>query len=202
MTPVQDGLWIWMWELGAEDVGGLWWVGTGSTTPRQLLRLGPCPTVAQMQGGWSLQSSHLLAQVLPDTRQLRTLLTDMWTRAAVCAPEWTMEHEPFIPDCASDDLRDRPRMFYRIRLSAAALHGDEIWAPHGDSQIIVIHRGRSLEEVELIENNILDGRRVVRFFSTPFGLIAIGEGSVGIVQTEGRSPSPRPRTRPSALSTP
>ena len=69
-----------------------------------------------------------------------------------------------------------------IDLSTAAVHGDEIWARYGKSQLIVLRRGKSFEEATVVDNDILEGQKVLNFFETPYGLIAVGEGSVGLIE--------------------
>ena len=69
-------------------------------------------------------------------------------------------------------------------LSTAAIHNDHLWARLGKSQIIIVEKDKSFEEAEIIDNNILDGEPVERFVSTPYGLVAIGNGIVGLIDTE------------------
>ena len=69
-------------------------------------------------------------------------------------------------------------------MSTAAIHNDHLWARLGKSQIIIVEKDKSFEEAEIIDNNILDGEPVERFVSTPYGLVAIGNGIVGLIDTE------------------
>lgn len=64
----------------------------------------------------------------------------------------------------------------------AAVHGDEIWARYGRSQIIVLRGGEGLDEATIMDNDILEAGKVLQFFETPYGLVAIGEGSVGLIE--------------------
>ena len=63
------------------------------------------------------------------------------------------------------------------------IHNDKFWARLGESQIIIVEKGGDFEDAQLIDNNILDGGSVLKFVSTPYGLVAIGEGTVGIIET-------------------
>ena len=72
-----------------------------------------------------------------------------------------------------------------IDLSTAAIHDGKLWARYGKNQLVILPRGQSLDEAQILANNILDGGKVLRFLSTPYGLVAIGEGSVGLIE---RSP--------------
>jgi hypothetical protein len=71
-----------------------------------------------------------------------------------------------------------------IDLSTSAIYNNKLWARMGKSQIIIAEKGKSFEEAQIIDNNILDGGPVSRFVSTPYGLIAIGEGTVGLIESE------------------
>ena len=71
-----------------------------------------------------------------------------------------------------------------LDLSTSAIHENKLWARLGASQILIVEKGGSYEDAEIIDNNILDGGPVCRFVSTPYGLIGIGEGIVGLIETE------------------
>ncbi|MCK4830333.1 hypothetical protein KA005_82205, partial [bacterium] len=76
-----------------------------------------------------------------------------------------------------------PYLVGSLDLSTCAVQGDRLWARLGESQLIILHKGKGFEEAEIIDNNILNGDKVLRFFSTPYGLIALGEGTVGLIET-------------------
>ncbi len=69
-----------------------------------------------------------------------------------------------------------------LDLSTSAIHNNKLWARLGESQIIIVEKGNSFEEAQIIDNNLLDGEPVHKFVSTPYGLIAIGEGTVGLIE--------------------
>ncbi len=71
-----------------------------------------------------------------------------------------------------------------LDLSTGVVHNNKLWAKFGRGQILIIEKGKSFEEARFIDNNILNGVPVERFVSTPYGLIAIGEGTVGLIKTE------------------
>jgi len=71
-----------------------------------------------------------------------------------------------------------------IDLSTSTFHNNKLWARLGESQIIIVGKGESLEEARIIDNDILDGEPVSRFVSTPYGLVAIGNGTVGLIDTK------------------
>jgi hypothetical protein len=71
-----------------------------------------------------------------------------------------------------------------IDLTFGSLHEGKLWTRLGQSQIIIADKGKSYEEAQIIDNNILDGQPVEKFVSTPYGLIAIGEGTVGLIDMQ------------------
>ena len=70
------------------------------------------------------------------------------------------------------------------QLYSAAIQNDIFWGPWSRNQIIKIQVGKKIEEAEIIDNNILDGKPAYEFISTPYGLIAIGDGTVGLIETD------------------
>jgi hypothetical protein len=70
------------------------------------------------------------------------------------------------------------------QLSSATIHKDTLWGRWGQNQIIKIKVGQKIQDAHVFDNNILDGGPVSRFVSTPYGLIAIGQGSVGLIETQ------------------
>ena len=92
----------------------------------------------------------------------------------------------FVPEFSPGELKYGFMSSGYIELRTAAVHKDKMWARLGKSQLIIIHRGKGFEEAEIIYNNILNGDKVLRFFSTPYGLIAIGEGTVGLIESGGK----------------
>ncbi len=69
-------------------------------------------------------------------------------------------------------------------LTSAAIHNSTLWGQWGESQIIKIQVGKKLEDAEIIDNNLLDGEPVWKFVSTPHGLVGIGNGTIGLIETE------------------
>ena len=70
-----------------------------------------------------------------------------------------------------------------LDLLTADIYDDQLWARLGKTQIAILHRGESWEKAKIINNDILDGEPVERFVSTPYGLVAIGNGIVGLIET-------------------
>ena len=60
----------------------------------------------------------------------------------------------------------------------------------GKTQIVIVQRGQRVEDGTKILNDILDGGPVLRFFDTPYGLLAVGQGSAGIVNARSEEALP------------
>ncbi|MBU0534294.1 MAG: CsgG/HfaB family protein [Candidatus Omnitrophica bacterium] len=72
-----------------------------------------------------------------------------------------------------------------IELGSLTVHNDRCWERLGNNQIISIHKDdKGHEDTKIFNNDILNGDAVREFFSTPYGLIAIGNGVVGLIETE------------------
>jgi len=82
-----------------------------------------------------------------------------------------------------DEMRQcGPSEYGWIDLNTAAIHGDQLWARAGDCRVLILQRGQKLDDAKKIENNFLDDGPVLQFFDTPYGLLAVGQGNVGIVE--------------------
>jgi len=132
---------------------------------------------------WWLKGLEYLARFDPESEVITLIWISPGTRVPI-APQPQLEedfyfHKPF-PSRMIGHLHAG-----RVSLRTAAVHDERLWARLGKSQLITLHKGKSLQEAEIIDNNILDGDKVLRFFSTPYGLIAIGEGTVGLVERSG-----------------
>jgi hypothetical protein len=139
---------------------------------------------------WWFKTPHSLTQFDPISEQARLILGDPWwlkwdRRRKLQRLDF--EHDPFLAESSHKGLAYGPCWILgNLDLSTAAIQGDILWARLGESQLIIIERGKNLEEAQIIENNILNGGKVLEFLSTPYGLIAIGEGTVGLIETENR----------------
>jgi hypothetical protein len=96
-----------------------------------------------------------------------------------------LDKDLFIPESFSNNVTYGPySTLGNLDLTTSAIHNNKLWARLGKGQIIIAEKGKSYEEAQIIENNLLDGKPVWQFVSTQYGLIAIGEGSVGLIETE------------------
>jgi len=130
---------------------------------------------------WWLRDLEFLCQFDPNSEVATFILGDPRTKAKA-DPIPVLKRGAFVPE-SSFSIGLGHLSWGHISLRTAAVYGNKLWARLGRSQIIIIHKGKGFEEAEVIDNNILNGGKVLRFFSTPYGLIALGEGTVGLIET-------------------
>ncbi|MBA7709226.1 hypothetical protein ES703_118139 [subsurface metagenome] len=169
---------------------GLWKMDTNT---RELKYLGfiliskPWGHIVGSGEKWWCKNTQSLIQFDPYSETAKLVLGHPWWLKRYSEKETPMlkfEYDNFVTDSlGKKEIVYGPYYGGYIDLSTAALHNDRIWARYGGGQIIVIHKGKGFEEAEIIDNSILNGDKVLRFFSTPYGLIAIGEGTVGLIET-------------------
>ena len=86
-----------------------------------------------------------------------------------------------VTDTYLDDL-----MQNALVLSDTVTYKNKLWnirfVSGGKQQILIkdINNG----ETQILDNNILDGQPVSRFVNTPYGLLGIGNGSIGLIEIE------------------
>ncbi len=93
------------------------------------------------------------------------------------------QDDPFIDDASINMIPYGSYLDGFFDLMTSTIHGDQLWARLGKTQIAILHRGEPWEKAEIIDNDILDSEQVERFVSTPYGLVAIGNGIVGLIET-------------------
>ncbi|MHC4864069.1 MAG: hypothetical protein ACYTEX_08300 [Planctomycetota bacterium] len=127
----------------------------------------------------------------PDIERVTVLMSDPeWLDSRLSkekSPGLQWQRDPFIPDSSAKQIPFGDFVFGELDLESSAIHEGKLWARLGKSQLIILGKGRSFEEARIIENNILDGGKVLRFLSTPHGLVAIGKAVVGLVESGSSS---------------
>jgi hypothetical protein len=183
LTATPEGLMF--LGVAAREEAGLWRLDQATRDLRRLCVFTDYATIV----GWGrehwLADDCLLAHLDSDSSKVELLLVSDEGAKRFQGQErttWVVENTPFVPPTSQAKMNFLTYMFGDIDLSTAAVHGDEIWARYGKSQIIVLRRGKGLDEATIMDNNILEGGKVLQFFETPYGLIAIGEGSVGLIE--------------------
>jgi len=201
-TPFQDGKIYELFDLTptagelvffsrgmVEGVGGLWKLDIATRAVQRLVRITPSPDTSMNWGTGALSAdSDVLARLIPDSARVEVILAsgygtqrvEYWRKGG----SWKVEMQPFMPEREQTMIPIGFFGFGHVDLSTAAMHGDDIWARYGITRLVVLHRGKSFEEATIMDNDILDGGKVLNFFETPYGLIAVGEGSVGLVEGE------------------
>ena len=177
-----------------EQWWGLWNIDTNTKEPKFLWRDDNKPMVLEAindsGGSWWLQDLYSITEFDPYSEKARFVLgrakaVSPWESTILKStnPMPELQRDLFVPESSIGEFRLGHLSTGHISLRTAAVYGNKLWVRLGKRQLIVIHKGKGFEEAEVIENNILNGDKVLRFFSTPYGLIAIGEGTVGLIET-------------------
>jgi hypothetical protein len=143
---------------------------------------------------WLFAGPSSLVDFDPDTERTRLICGEPWWLKQ--QPELSIKRMAFERAGATEgDLSRKltygPSGFGYVDLSGAAIHENRIWARLGGSQIVIIPMSGAEGEAITLDNNLLDGGGVIRFVSTPQGLIGIGNGTAGIIDTRTWSGSGR-----------
>jgi hypothetical protein len=180
-VPLMSTQWMGLWKIDTKTLE-LKYFGLGGLSEPAGGRL------INFAEEWWFKTPYYLIQFDPISEQARLMLGDpYWLKAGGRRKLQTLnlERDPFIAESSHKGLAYGPCGIHgNLDLSTAAVHGDRLWARLGESQLMVIHQGRSIEEAEIFDNNILNGGKVLEFLSTPYGLIAIGDGTVGLIETQ------------------
>jgi len=107
-------------------------------------------------------------------------------KAFALAPWLDCRNDLFLPEDSMPAVPFGSRERGGIDLTSSAMYGDDLWTLLGNTQIAVIHRGKLFAEATILANDLLDGEPVLKFLSTPYGLVAIGDGAVGLVRPADR----------------
>ncbi|MHC4169561.1 MAG: tetratricopeptide repeat protein, partial [Planctomycetota bacterium] len=172
--------------------GGLWKMNTGN---RKMKYFGPAfgtpyPSFAgneHSDNQLCLQTSSYLVEYDTGSQRMRLVVGDLrrllanYSRMNV---PLSLEKDLFVPETCLERIHFGRRHGGYFDLGTAAIYNDQLWALLGKSRIIAIRRGESMEDARIVDNTILDGEPAHRFISTPHGLFAIGEGTIGLVETE------------------
>jgi len=170
------------------DSPNLWLLRKGSRNPEGLCHVPPHrlgPLLVDAPGGPWFFDLSAVSRLAMEEGEIQVLLAggdgyrDHEQREGQTL---AVVRKPFVQGRAEANPELFPVSLGCIQGACAAVHGDELWAPYGETQIVILHRGKSMDEAEFIPNDILTGGRVFRFLSTPYGLVAIGNGTVGLVE--------------------
>jgi hypothetical protein len=95
---------------------------------------------------------------------------------------WPLKDAPFFAPSASGFGVFGHYEHGHLSAATGTVHGGAFWARSGLHRIAVVEEGQAPEDGLVVDNNLLDGGPVLRFQSTPWGLLAIGVGSVGLIE--------------------
>lgn len=129
---------------------------------------------------WWLSSVFALIRFDP-VLEKGTLVASRTSILGITRQMFEVNVAPFVADKNLGEDAFGHKNLGSIDIRTAAVHGDKMWARQGLSQLIAIQKGKSLDQADVMNNDILNGGPVLRFFSTPCGLVAIGEGTVGLI---------------------
>ncbi|MHC4336339.1 MAG: hypothetical protein ACYSTG_00085 [Planctomycetota bacterium] len=170
-----------------EQYWGLWKINTNTKQPAHLWHDDHFPLILENIDNfgqrWWLRDLLSLIQFDPDSEKATFIMG--WEQVLEKTdPMPQLAQDPFVPKDSPHKIGSGFGHAGLINLRTAAVHKGQLWARLGKNRLIILHKGNGFEKAEKIANNILDGNQVLRFFSTPYGLIAIGEGTVGLIETK------------------
>jgi hypothetical protein len=178
-------------DKSQENPAGLWRM---NTVNREMKYLGPLwvdqqqrVNVAYFEQKLWFKSWNFIIKFDPDSEKLTKIMGDtslVRNRYLQKNISLSLNRDVFIPESSMNDIKfGYYRSYGACDLSTGAIYKNKLWARLGQSQIIIFEKGKSFQDAQIIDNNILDGGPVSRFVSTSYGLIAIGEGTVGLIET-------------------
>lgn len=146
----------------------------------------PRISIEPMNKNYLCKMDDLLIEFDPYTEETFRIMGTISRKSARSGSLSSVDHQDhlFIPAASISKIPLGVYSFGNVDLSSCTIHNDELWARYGRDQIAILKRGDTFEETKIIPNNLLDGEPVERFISTPYGIIAIGRGTVGIIETE------------------
>ncbi|GAH35776.1 unnamed protein product, partial [marine sediment metagenome] len=167
-----------------EQYWGLWKINTDTKQAKHLWHDDQFPLILEniddFGQSWWLRDVRSLIRFDPVSETAAFIMG--WSRVLRKAdPMPQLSQDLFVPKKIEYSFTSSG---FIIDLRTAVVYQDKLWARLGESQLIILHKGKGFEEAEIIDNNILNGEKVLRFFSTPYGLIAIGEGTAGLIETQ------------------
>jgi len=168
---------------------GLWQLNTAT---KRLKYYGYCGTEEGLWGYLDItgkdcwcRGSDSLIRLNTESGEAAYVLGARWrpsSRRAIGSTRWLdCQNDLFLPEDSMTAVSFGTRDRGGLDLSTCAIHKDDLWALLGTAQIAILHRGNPFTEAQVVRNDILDGEAVRRFVSTPYGLVAIGDGAIGLV---------------------
>lgn len=167
-------------SLNTKD-GGLWIIYPESLTTERLYPFSFAKSINIYEDKLLISSSEYLLEYDVNLKEIKVLygnIQELLRRFTEYG--FTISIENLIKQnntkTINPDLRG-------IDLSRSAIFSNKLWACLEERKIIIVEQDKSFDEALIIDNNILDGKPVKKFVSTPYGLVGIGEGIVGLIET-------------------
>jgi hypothetical protein len=165
---------LWRLNLSTGEAGFL---GKGGSVNTMALNA----RIYKRDSGWLFQSPYHLMEFDPINTQGRLLLGK---------PRWLYfeKDTPSIPyqstTILSSSVTAGITFSYRngVDLSTAAIHDNAIWARYGYNKLIKMPMKPG--EKATVFDNVFEHGRIQLFYSTPYGLLGIGEGAIGFVDIQ------------------
>ena len=168
------------------EQSGVWIMDTETKGLRNLT-----PSIGEIEkdekNNLYLKSLDYWIKVNPDTEKMTVIMREPLERFTMAPKsrrsESGLNEDIFLPESFLRKITFNYYWAYgSLDLSTGTIHKNKLWARLGKSQIIIAEKGKSFEDAQIIDNNILDGGVVLKFVSTPYGLVGIGEGIVGLIE--------------------
>ena len=146
------------------------------------------------EGNFWLTSTSYLYRIDSDKEEMTLIIRDALTTLNRYRQKrellFGLKEDMFLPESFLSKVSLQTyQISGSLDLSTGTIYKNKLWARYGKSQILIVEKGKSFEDAQIIDNNILDGGPVLKFVSTPYGLVGIGEGTVGLIDTESMEKS-------------
>jgi hypothetical protein len=136
---------------------------------------------------WLFASPSSLVAFDPNTEKARLICGEPWwlkQQQEFSIKRMEFERAGGVEESLNRRFTYGSSPFGYVDLFGAAIHENRVWARLGESQIVIIPMSGATGDVITLDNNLLDGGEVVRFVSTPHGLVGIGNGTAGLIETD------------------
>jgi len=185
--PVPGGL-MFLAFMNGPGPSGFWRITEATRGLEHLLGTEGYIRVA----GWGQEhwfaDYFLLGRLVPDSARVEVLLADAnygprkFETRTPGQTAWIVAQNPFVSPEIQSRMTFTGCTADGIDLTTAAVHGDEIWARYGPNELVIIRRGKPFADATIMANDILEGQKVLNFYETPYGLIAVGVDSIGLIE--------------------
>lgn len=168
-------------ELLYTRINGLWKLDTKTHKVNRLWD-DLAGRMENSSGQWWMKDFGVLMRFNPVSEEGSFMLGCQWWQKRSRRHKW--KQDLFVPEPSMTKYDYNHWTQGTVDLSTSAVDGKKLWALLGRSRLIVIQRGKPIKDAEIMKNNLLNGKRVLKFFSTPYGLVGIGKDSIGLIEAK------------------